>query len=63
MNEILEFEEQKLKEFLKEAEMPLRLIKSAITGQINPLLKKYKNEYDLNFSDDVIDEIIKVLEV
>jgi len=63
MNEILEFENDKLKEFLKEAETPLNVIKSVVKGQINPLLKKYKEEYGLNFSDDVINEIIKILEV
>jgi len=52
-----------LKEFLKEVETPLNVIKSVVRGQVNPLLKKYKEEYGLDFSDDVIDKILKVLEV
>jgi len=58
-----EFEEQKLKEFLMEVETPLRIIKATIQGQVNYCLRKYKEEYELDFSDDVIDEILKVLEV
>ena len=63
MNEMLEFEKSLTKEFKKNVSSALNMIKSIIDGQVNPVLEKYKNEYGLNLSDEVIEEIIKVLKV
>jgi len=63
MNEMLEFEKSLTKEFKENISSALNMIKSIIDGQVNPILEKYENEYGLNLSDEVIEEIIKVLKV
>ena len=58
-----DFEKQKLNEFFKEIEPQLQAIEN-YSKQIKPVLQKYRDAYNLEFDNDVLDRVYdRVFEV
>ena len=58
--EMIEFEEEKLKEFFKEIAQQLQAIENH-ARQIKPVLEKYREAYSLEFDNDVLDRVYNIV--
>jgi len=63
LKEFEKYQELHLDKFKEDIKTPLKLMQSIIKGQINPLLRNYKENYHLDFSEVILDEIVEVLEL